>query len=314
MNEPTGQGWSQHMVHGTARALEASGPARCRSGSGRAFFIQARVFEISRTILFDESSFLTQPAWMRLSREMQNNDKDGDGWRPLDSLLDIMVMCSRLGSVLRSRYVEIMDLEAPTSDQALKDDDRKRVILSRNEDDGQPAAEARSVYEDGHALREALDGWYAAYGNFENSPGAGDDRCKGEGDDSTLVSRVFFAAISIYLSGIFDYGITCWKQLGLEPPTLDDATIQAHLSGILRSTRHALQQTTLSPLLFLFPLRIAGARARSEWQRERVLELIGTVEKKGGFAAAGAVSMELQEIWQLFGVGRIATDQETLEY
>ena len=102
MNETTGDGWSQHMIHGTAKALEASGPSSCRSGPSRQFFTQARVFEVSRTILFNESSFLTQPKWMDFSREMWT-DEDGDEWRPLDSLLDIMVMCSRLCSLLRIR-------------------------------------------------------------------------------------------------------------------------------------------------------------------------------------------------------------------
>lgn len=87
--------WQQHMVYGTARALDASGPAACRTGHSRGFFLQARVFEICRTILFNERTFLTRPEWLRMTRELWLEELAAD-WRPLDSLLDIMVMCSDL--------------------------------------------------------------------------------------------------------------------------------------------------------------------------------------------------------------------------
>lgn len=83
------------MTHGTAKALEASGPINCRAGPSRKFFVQARIFEVSRTILENESTFLTQPEWMDLSRRMWTGEH-GDEWHPLDSLLDIMVTVSKL--------------------------------------------------------------------------------------------------------------------------------------------------------------------------------------------------------------------------
>lgn len=97
MNDASGEGWRQHMVHGTASALRATGPEACARGPGRAFFAQARVFEACRTILFNEPTFLTDAAWAELARGMWAGD-DGrvNEWHPLDSLLDIMVMCSRL--------------------------------------------------------------------------------------------------------------------------------------------------------------------------------------------------------------------------
>lgn len=101
MNDATGHGWQQHIIHGTSMALKSSGPSSCRSGPGLAFFIQARIFEISRTVLFGEPTFLTEPDWVALSRDMwaRNEGPEAgtqDSWRPLDSLLDIIVMCSNL--------------------------------------------------------------------------------------------------------------------------------------------------------------------------------------------------------------------------
>lgn len=57
--------------------------------------MQARVFEVARTILFNEPSLLTRPEWQDLFRVVWAKD-EGCNWHPLDSLLDIMVMCSRL--------------------------------------------------------------------------------------------------------------------------------------------------------------------------------------------------------------------------
>lgn len=108
MNDATGHGWQQHIIHGTSMALKHSGPTSCRSGPGFAFFIQARIFEISRTILFNEPTFLTEPEWVSLSRDMwtdkENLAASKNTWTSLDSLLDIMVMCSslRVRSVVRT--------------------------------------------------------------------------------------------------------------------------------------------------------------------------------------------------------------------
>ncbi|TWU77456.1 hypothetical protein ED733_006860 [Metarhizium rileyi] len=106
MNEATGHGWQQHIIHGTSKALKSTGPGLCRSGPGLAFFIQARIFEISRTILFNEPTFLTEPEWVALSRDVWTGCASASAsasaferktcWTLLDSLLEIMVMCSSL--------------------------------------------------------------------------------------------------------------------------------------------------------------------------------------------------------------------------
>lgn len=115
-----------------------------------------------------------------------------------------------------------------------------------------------------------------------------------------LLSRIFFAAISIYLSGIFDYELTHWHQLGLIPPTLDEQAVQTHTNTILGLSSLALDATNLSPLLFLFPLRIAGARSRTQWQRDWITKLISRIGS--GFAVATAIATELSYVWEIFGL------------
>lgn len=85
----------KHMVHGTSRAMEAAGPMLFRSGSGRSFFLQARIFEVCRAVVFNETSFLTAPNWVALSSGLWTGNTIPE-WSPLESLLDLISMCSRL--------------------------------------------------------------------------------------------------------------------------------------------------------------------------------------------------------------------------
>jgi hypothetical protein len=110
-----------------------------------------------------------------------------------------------------------------------------------------------------------------------------------------LLFDTFHAAASIYLSGIFDYSFPQWQNLHILVPTLPEIEVQLHLTSILVNSRKALEGTNLSPLLFLFPLRVAGSRSREVWQREEVLDLLKLV--RGGFAVAGAFIVDLEQRW-----------------
>lgn len=92
MSDSTGQGWIQHLVHGTASALVATGPLTFESGPGRSFFLEIKIFEVCRAIIFNESTFLAVKEWRELSVRLQAPGQP----HPLDTLLDIVVMCSSL--------------------------------------------------------------------------------------------------------------------------------------------------------------------------------------------------------------------------
>ena len=163
-------------------------------------------------------------------------------------------------------------------------------------------------------MREALGHWSAAYApqschfttgkdsvqcNVHDRPHEGDARasCDGlERDAGMLLARVFFAAISIYLSGVFDYELSHWRQLGMNVPILSADEIQYHVRVILQLTGIGLNKTILSPVVFLFPLRIAGARSFTAKQRSVVLHLISTASRT--FASTSAISTELAEVWR----------------
>lgn len=95
MNDETGRGWIQHIVHGTSKALVASGTNSCRYGFGKRFFIEAKMFEVCRAIIFNEPTFLTRTEWMALSFQLRQGDEDVS-CNDLDELLDLIAECSAL--------------------------------------------------------------------------------------------------------------------------------------------------------------------------------------------------------------------------
>lgn len=89
MQDPSGQRWLQHMVFGTSRALTAIGPEGVRAGKLRAFFVQARAFEVCRSIIFNDSSFLATPEWVETTRSLGEDQLPGQ-------ILEMTVLCANL--------------------------------------------------------------------------------------------------------------------------------------------------------------------------------------------------------------------------
>ncbi|KAH8678432.1 hypothetical protein BX600DRAFT_493694 [Xylariales sp. PMI_506] len=277
MSDATGYGWLRHMIHGTAKALEASKPLNCRTGTTRRFFIQAKVFEVSRTILFNESSFLTQPEWMDMSRSLFMDDDELVDQHPLNALLDIMAMCSQL----RVRVVKHLQRHDNMLDSGLTD--------------------AQDICMEAFALREDLTSWHGSHTDVEwwswylgQAPQSCYQLLPKEGE---ILVQLFHAATSIYLSGIFDYEITYWKAQQLSPPTLEEEEVNRCVEVILQLARVVMHSTCLSPLLLLFPLRIAGARSWRHRQRDMIVELLAHIGRS--FDAAFAIAADLKSVWEL---------------
>jgi hypothetical protein len=100
MNDSTGKGWLQHLVHGTSKALTASGPSTCISGPCMRFFTESKIFEVCRAIVFNQRTFLAETKWMALSASLRVSSMSSSQGA-LDVLLDIVVRCASL----RARYV-----------------------------------------------------------------------------------------------------------------------------------------------------------------------------------------------------------------
>ncbi|KPA37341.1 hypothetical protein FLAG1_09841 [Fusarium langsethiae] len=269
MTDESGAGWVQHLVHGTSKALIAAGPTACKSVLGRRFFTEIRVFEACRAIIFNEPTFLASSDWRLLAGEIQDTSQNYNGG--LHELLNIVVSCS----TLRVRVRELLyPAETQTSDRQEPSHDNTYDIAL-----------------EGFQLRQALVDWEVGLPSTNYEEANGDLAVK----SVSCLAQAFFAATSIYLSGVFDYEMPYWQGMGIVPPVLSEEEIQRHVSSILMRTDTVLESSPISPLLVLFPLRVAGARSWQQWQRHHIIQSLSVVEMT--FPVAAAFKADLQSVW-----------------
>lgn len=293
MNNARARGWQMHMIHGTAKALRALGPQSVRSSRrSRTFFLQARVFEVYRAIIFSDSTFLTDPEWQNLMGEIWmhscEDNKEREGWHPMDSLLDIIVLCSRLRYRIRGF---LPNCHRMTADEI--------------------GARGREIAAEAASLRQALNRWYDIHIKSADddrlsaitpsttspaTPASSSSKTAADTHDSSIIlGRLFYASASIYLSGIFDWEIDQWQAIEVDVPVLSRDQIDAHVDAILQHAPTALACTNIPPVLLMFHIRIAGARARCPVKRDLVLRLLDDVRRM--YAAASFYTTHLQNLW-----------------
>ena len=142
-----------------------------------------------------------------------------------------------------------------------------------------------SLANEGMGLKTALHNWEVTA--YEWTPAT-------PSDQQMTIAWLFYAAISIYLSGIYDYS-RLWTENGIITPALTPSVVDHHLLSILDITSFAVQKQNLAGVLFLFPLRIAGARAYKTEQRDRIRSLLMKIA--ASFRAANAFLIDLEVLW-----------------
>jgi hypothetical protein len=144
----------------------------------------------------------------------------------------------------------------------------------------------------GLCIRKALDDWYSTFLEWlsENS--------SPNPDLQATLAIIYYHAISIFLSGIFDYH-SQFNQM--RTPTLSQPLIETHVSAILSGTKDALNLTNLGGLLFLFPLRVVGARTTFLEQNAAIITMLREISKRS-FVVADSISSDLDELWRLKGI------------
>lgn len=95
MYDVTGEGWVKHILYGTSKILQLRGPEAHLTGSGRSFFLTIRVFEICRSLIYSERTFLSEENWMDLMRRVRYEHKS-IGLHPKEELFDLIIACSSL--------------------------------------------------------------------------------------------------------------------------------------------------------------------------------------------------------------------------
>ncbi|ETS73824.1 hypothetical protein PFICI_14770 [Pestalotiopsis fici W106-1] len=212
MHDSTGAGWIKHMVHGTSKAVAATGPEFFQSKPGRSFFAQARVFEACRAIIFNDATFLTGPQWLDFSTQTRDESVPASVSPPdsLNDLLIIVVLCSKL-SVRVGHFVREYNQLNPVDATSI----------------------AADFAIEGGRLRERLRSWREANSIVSSislpldTHGFHNEQISVPSGEA-LLANAFFSATAIYLSGIFDYNVTLWKGSMVSPPTLNEQDIQAH--------------------------------------------------------------------------------------
>jgi hypothetical protein len=140
---------------------------------------------------------------------------------------------------------------------------------------------------EGIAIRTALNKWLESFNEWLVLGFAHKE------DTRSTLATIYFHAISIFLSGIFDYRHQFNEFLSAALPQED---IQAHVCGILQNTEVALRTTNLAGILFFFPLRVAGSRAKSSEQRSAILAMLDRISERS-FVVAHAFSDDLKTLW-----------------
>lgn len=262
MLETSESNWEKHFLYGTSHLLRLKGPRNCTEGPGKELFLTLRIFEISRALIYTDSSFLSEPNWVRLAQTLR--DGVGNAWHPKEAIYDLMLCCSNL-CIKALRYTQ-------------KPDPRDPFV-------------GLSLATEGARFRQCLSEWYqrAQRRSFSQQQPLK--------NVELLLSLIYYSALSIYLSGIYDYQLSSFPLPTASLPTLSRYQVEEHLSSIIKLTNLALKETNLMGLLFLFPLRVAAARAKTAEDQAQVLELFQRVRKKG-FAILEVFEVEVCRLWE----------------
>jgi len=217
-------------------------------------------------------------------------------WHPKEALLDLMISCSTLSM----RYVRLLS-DILTQEAFICP---KEKILTINVLSGHaldrlsvpPELEILSIAADGLLIQSSLFSWSKETADWSISElyEKKDSSHNGVHDSPSLLANIYYHSTSIFLSGIFDYRYHHWE--GIPTPRLPAVDIQNHVTAILSGSETALKKTNIAGILLFFPLRVAGARARTAVEQQAILSMLHQIERRN-FIVAGAFVEDLKELW-----------------
>jgi hypothetical protein len=279
MRDSTGTTWLSHFLHGTCamlklldpQSLNQSGP---QNSHRRIFFLHARIFEISRSLIYSSPTFLWDAKWKAAMANLWQGDNMAL-WHPKEALFDILPSISEL-SIRTFQYAT----------------NAAQFPLEMQNDLNQ------SLANEGLVLQEKLRRWYKETQFWETLC---QDDCTFSisstwSDTELMISYIYYHAINIYLSGTYDYHNQWSGPAAPCAPILTRDEIDEHVSRILHFSRRLLAHG-ISGILLFFPLRVAGARAVDPSLRQDILSLFQVTSQRG-FVVAEALISELLELWE----------------
>ncbi|KAL6693160.1 hypothetical protein J3F84DRAFT_86376 [Trichoderma pleuroticola] len=102
-----------------------------------------------------------------------------------------------------------------------------------------------------------------------------------------------YQAVRLFHCRNFTY-YTCWHPGTI--PQLDQIEIDACVAAIIYLCDKILQSSNIPGAILLFPLRMAGAHSKSQWQRDNVRNLLNQIHNSG-FVVAERIQIDLVEFW-----------------
>ncbi|KAH7412319.1 hypothetical protein DE146DRAFT_642817 [Phaeosphaeria sp. MPI-PUGE-AT-0046c] len=278
MQDSTGTNWLSHFLNGTCvilrlqhpRALACPGEDNVRK---RRFFFATRIFEIARSLIYSSPTFLSNPEWTNAIASLRKADCES-ACHPKEALFDLLPNVADLS-------IRAMNICESLAEDWIED--QYQVI--------------ESLAREGLGLQRSLQQWCVAAEWWEQASQfkASNDSIPTNSDSDLLMGYIYYHAISIYLSGTFDYHVH-WALPGAPvAPIIPRRQIEHHVSEILRISQELLT-LGVSGILLFFPLRVAGARAVDVWSRNMILDLLHTTASRG-FSVAEAFTIDLSELW-----------------
>ncbi|KAL5334409.1 hypothetical protein BJX70DRAFT_378400, partial [Aspergillus crustosus] len=259
LSDHSGEGWIKHMLYGTTKLLQLAGPTMAMSPLRRGFFDLYRVLEASRALIYCEETILSQGCWVDHQTKLSSSH---GSWEPMEAILTLMIQTSAFS--LRSRAaVESI----PESDRATD----PLIAL---------------IAAEGFTLQAALHNWHTeALLHLSQS--------LTETDDYFSLALLYHHALSIFLSGNYDY-FSYWDRIAA--PVLSSEEVSSHVLAIIDISEQLIARAQLPGVMLVFPFTVAGARARLPGHRAKLLALIeGVIDK--GFLVANRVKDDLVVRW-----------------
>lgn len=278
MRDSTGTTWLSHFLHGTCAMLNLLEPeilfhAGPQNSHIRIFFLHARIFEISRSLIYSSPTFLWDAKWTAATANLWEGD-NAALWHPKEALFDILPSFSELS---------IRAIQFALSAEQLPLDMYSNL--------------AQSLADEGLVLQEKLQRWYQETQFWERM--CQDDQtslvCSNQSDTELMIGYAYYHAINIYLSGTYDYHQQWTGPTAPYAPILTRCEIDMHVSRILHCSRSLLAHG-ISGIFLFFPLRVAGARAVDQSLRQDILSLFQVTSQRG-FIVAEALVDDLLEFW-----------------
>ncbi|UKZ78790.1 hypothetical protein TrVFT333_006535 [Trichoderma virens FT-333] len=113
-------------------------------------------------------------------------------------------------------------------------------------------------------------------------------------DPFTQLALANHHAVRLFHCKNFTY-YTCWQAGTI--PQLNQLEIDAYVAAIAYLCDQILKTSNIPGAILLFPLRMAGAHSETEWQRDKVRNLLNRVYNSG-FVVAERIQTDLSEFWQ----------------